>query len=91
MTRRYIRIGQLASTPTREGMLPVSAPTIWRWVKIGKFPQPLKLGPQTTAWPLEAVEQFLQACATQPGGDTTSAATKASLVARGDRKAAGAA
>ncbi len=41
-------------------MLPVSAATIWRWVKRGEFPQPVQLGPQTTAWPVEAVEKFLQ-------------------------------
>ena len=28
----------------------VSAPTIWRWVKSGRLPAPVKLGPNTTAW-----------------------------------------
>lgn len=59
MQRRYIRMGQLASTPKREGMLPVSAPTIWRWVRDKQFPEPVRLGPQTTAWPVEAVEKWL--------------------------------
>ena len=59
MQQRYIRIAQLASNPTRAGMLPVSAPTIWRWVKAGTFPAPVRLGPQITAWPVEAVERFL--------------------------------
>jgi prophage regulatory protein len=57
---RYIRIGQLASRPGFEGMLPVSQPTVWRWVKLGTFPAPIKLGPQTTAWPVEAVEAWLK-------------------------------
>lgn len=60
MQPRYIRIRELASTPDRPGMLPVAAATIWRWVARGEFPQPVKLGPQTTAWPVEAVEQFLR-------------------------------
>jgi predicted DNA-binding transcriptional regulator AlpA len=59
MQPKYIRIGQLASAPGRAGMLPVSAPTIWRWVKLGRFPAPIRLGPQITAWPLEAVDAFL--------------------------------
>ena len=58
MQRKFIRIGQLASAPGREGRLPVSAPTIWRWVKSGTLPAPVRLGPQVTAWPMEAVEQW---------------------------------
>jgi predicted DNA-binding transcriptional regulator AlpA len=40
-------------------MLPVSAPTIWRWVKLGTFPKPIRLGPQTTAWPVSDIEDFI--------------------------------
>jgi predicted DNA-binding transcriptional regulator AlpA len=58
---RYVRIGQIASRPGHEGMLPVSAPTLWRWVKLGTFPTPIKLGPQTTAWRVEDVEGWLKA------------------------------
>jgi len=60
MQPRFIRIRELASKPGRQGLLPVSAATIWRWVKRGEFPPPVQLGPQTTAWPVEAVEKFLQ-------------------------------
>ena len=60
MKKRYIRIGEIASRPGHEGILPVSAPTIWRWVKLGTFPPPIRLGPQTTAWPVEAIEGWLQ-------------------------------
>ncbi len=31
-------------------LVPISAATLWRWVKAGTFPEPLKLGPKTTAW-----------------------------------------
>jgi prophage regulatory protein len=58
--KRYIRISEIASRPGHEGMLPVSAPTIWRWVKLGTFPPPIRLGPQTTAWPVEAIEEFIR-------------------------------
>lgn len=50
MTPTYVRIAQLASTPKRQGMLPVSSATIWRWTKQGHFPQPVRLGPQVSAW-----------------------------------------
>lgn len=66
MQPRYIRIRELASSPARPGhpartgLLPVSAATIWRWVKAGKFCAPIQLGPQVTAWPMEAVERFLE-------------------------------
>jgi predicted DNA-binding transcriptional regulator AlpA len=28
----------------------ISDPTVWRWVKAGRLPQPVKLGPNTTGW-----------------------------------------
>ncbi|APX94305.1 hypothetical protein BWR19_15940 [Halomonas sp. 1513] len=30
----------------------VSVPTIWRWAREGKFPQPVKLGDNCTRWRL---------------------------------------
>lgn len=57
--RRYIRMGQLASTNGRPGMVPVGPATIWRWVRAGKFPAPFKLGEGTTVWDAAEVECFL--------------------------------
>jgi prophage regulatory protein len=28
----------------------ISRPTVWRWVKQGKFPKPIKLGGGSTRW-----------------------------------------
>ena len=28
----------------------VSVPTIWRWVKLGKFPSPIKFSPGCSRW-----------------------------------------
>jgi predicted DNA-binding transcriptional regulator AlpA len=42
-------------------MLPVSPATIWRWVRDGKFPKPLKLGPSVTGWHICEVEAFIAA------------------------------
>lgn len=57
--RRVIRIGELATTRNRQGRLPVSPATIWRWVKEGKFPAPFKLGPNTTVFDLDQVEEYV--------------------------------
>jgi len=61
MQSRIIRIADLATTPNKTGMLPVSPATIWRWVRDGKFPKPLKLGPSVTGWHTCEVEAFIAA------------------------------
>lgn len=58
-TQRFIRIGELASTPAKHGKLPVSPATIRRWVQKGKFPKPFKLGQSITVWDLAQVEAFI--------------------------------
>jgi prophage regulatory protein len=57
--RRVIRIADLATTRNRKGRLPVSPATIWRWVAAGKFPAPFKLGPNTSVFDLDLVEEFV--------------------------------
>ncbi len=59
MAQRVIRINDLASTKDKPGRLPVSPATVWRWVAEGKFVRPFKLGPNTTVWDLDQVEDFL--------------------------------
>ncbi|MYN47442.1 AlpA family phage regulatory protein [Pseudoduganella sp. FT93W] len=59
MKARIIRIADIASTPSKPGILPVSPATIWRWVRDGKFPQPLKLSAGVTAWRANDIEQFI--------------------------------
>ena len=39
--------------------VPVDRSTLWRWVKTGHFPQPVQIGPNTTAWRAEDVRRFL--------------------------------
>lgn len=55
---RYIRIGQLASTPKRSGRLPFSPNSIWRLSRQGKFPKPVRLSEAVTAWRLEDIEAW---------------------------------
>ena len=41
------------------GILPFSAKTLWRKVKDGTFPAPVKLGERMTAWKAESVRERL--------------------------------
>lgn len=38
----------------------ISRPTIWRWVKQGKFPKPLKLAGGSSRWKLKDLENWEQ-------------------------------
>lgn len=69
----YVRQSQLIGTPARKGtgdtqaqdakpgILPFSSPTLWRLVKAGKFPSPVKLSERVTAWRVEDVRAWMQA------------------------------
>jgi prophage regulatory protein len=55
-----IRINELASHKGRPGMVPVSPATLWRWVKAGKFPAPVRLSDRVTAWEASKVNAWIQ-------------------------------
>jgi predicted DNA-binding transcriptional regulator AlpA len=57
--KKVIRINELASTSTKQGILPVSPSTIWRWIRAGEFPKPFKLSESVTVWDLAEVEAFI--------------------------------
>jgi len=70
---------QVTSKPTAFYRLPkvreicggVAPSTIWTWVKQGKFPKPIKLAENTTAWIAAEVEAWVQSRITaskQQGG-----------------------
>lgn len=58
-----IRMSELASYAKRghHGVLPVSAATIWGWVKKGQFPSPIKVSDKITAWRTADVRKYLEA------------------------------
>lgn len=41
-------------------LVPVSASTLWQWVRDGKFPKPVKLSERVTAWRVEDVRAYLE-------------------------------
>lgn len=53
----FIRLTSIIS-PT--GPIPVSRSTWWAGVKSGRFPQPVKLGPRTTAWRVRDIVTLLE-------------------------------
>ena len=48
-------------------IVPFSNATLWRKVKDGTFPAPVKLSPRVTAWDVRQVRQWIDACATDSG------------------------
>ncbi len=42
------------------GPVPVSRSTWWAGVRSGRFPQPIRLGPRTTAWRVGDIRALLQ-------------------------------
>jgi len=59
MLQQRIRISDLATTQAKQGLLPVSPSTIWRWVREGHFPKPFKIGSRVTVWDRTEVEAFI--------------------------------
>lgn len=57
----YVRLKQLQ----REGIIPFSAKTLWRRVKDGSFPSPVKLSPGVNAWKMSDIQNWQNA---QAGG-----------------------
>lgn len=57
----FIRLTQLVK------LIPFSRATVWRKVKAGDFPQPVKLSANITAWKAEDVRGWIQAHATEAG------------------------
>ena len=59
--REYHLAGRKATAklPAIQGCLGISKPTLWRWVKAGKFPKPVKLSAKTSAWRAEDVRAWM--------------------------------
>lgn len=53
-------IGDRYATPPIAPLVPISRSTLWEWVKEGKFPKPVKLGPKTTGWRVADVRDWLE-------------------------------
>lgn len=52
-------IGDNKANPPIPALIPISKSTWWAGIKSGRFPQPVKLGPRTTAWRVEDIKEFI--------------------------------
>ena len=58
----FLRLDQILGNPKfgLSPLIPVCKSTWWAGVKTGRFPQPVKLGPRTTAWRIEDIMQLIE-------------------------------
>jgi len=60
----YLRLPQILgdskSEPPIPPLIPVSRSSWWAGVKSGRFPQPVKLGPRTTAWKVADIRDLIE-------------------------------
>ena len=55
------QLGFLRISHIVPGIVPVCRATLWNWVRSGRFPAPVKLGPTVTAWRREDVQRWQDA------------------------------
>ena len=68
----FLRIVQIIGNPDAEppipALFPIGKSTWWQWVRDGKAPAPVKLGPRTTAWKSADISALIESLnATQTG------------------------
>lgn len=50
----YLRVSQIIR------LIPIGKSSWWKGVRAGRYPQPVKLGPKTTAWRVEDVRALIE-------------------------------
>lgn len=62
-TSRFLRLKQIIGNektdPILQPLIPISASSWWAGVASGRFPKPVKIGPSTTAWRWEDIQDLL--------------------------------
>lgn len=60
----YLRLPQIIgdpnATPPIPALVPVSRSTWWSGVKLGRYPQPVKIGTRVTAWSVEDIRALIE-------------------------------
>jgi predicted DNA-binding transcriptional regulator AlpA len=51
----FLRLHQIVPV-----LIPVGKTTWWQGVKAGRYPQPVRLGPRTTAWRVEDIRALIE-------------------------------
>lgn len=53
-------IGDKKANPPIPAIYPISKSTLWKRVKEGTFPKPIKLSPRVTAWRVDDIRQLIE-------------------------------
>lgn len=60
----FVRQRELLGDPKAEipipAIVPIKPTTLWRWVREGLFPTPVKIGPNITAWRAEDIRAWCE-------------------------------
>lgn len=58
----FLRIKQIIGDPQNgiPAIVPISRSSWWAGVKDGRYPQPVKLGPRTTAWRISDIRKLIE-------------------------------
>ena len=59
-TSPFLPLAGFLRLPQVLALVPVSRSTWWAGVRSGRFPQPVKLGPRTTAWKVEDIRELCE-------------------------------
>lgn len=51
---------QILRLPAVLAMIGCSKPTVYKWVKQGLFPAPLKIGPKASGWLLSEIHAWIE-------------------------------
>ncbi len=54
-------VGDTKANPPIPPIIPLGSSSIWRKIKAGEFPAPVKLGPMTTAFRVEDIRVWIEA------------------------------
>ncbi|PLX94058.1 MAG: transcriptional regulator [Desulfuromonas sp.] len=64
----FLRLSQILGDPKADppipALIPVSKSTWWNGVRTGRFPKSVKIGPRTTAWPVEDIRSLIDSLST---------------------------
>jgi prophage regulatory protein len=77
----FLRIDQVLE------LLPIGKSTVWLWVRTGRIPPPVKLGPHTTVWYRQDIEDVI-ATAGEKGYEPSGVKRKARSPASGRQRKA---
>lgn len=59
----FVRLLQIIGNPKADppipAIVPISKSTLWNWVKMGRFPPPIKLSNRITVWKIEVIREYL--------------------------------